>query len=167
MGIPKEELRNNIFDGIDKNIYNSFIDELIKSQNIKINDNMVTTYDFYPEMNTKQKEQKENIIIKLKKEGKDILNIKSYRESNETSKIIDYMIAKEELVEITKDEVILKSNLEDLKSKLINFIKENEKITVVEFRNLINSNRKHSIIVLEYFDSKNLTKRIEDYRILS
>jgi len=167
LGIPKEELRNNIFDGIDKNIYNSFIDELIKSQNIKINDNMVTTYDFYPEMNTKQKEQKENMIIKLRKEGKDILNIKSYRESNETSKIIDYMIAKEELVEITKDEVILKSNLEDLKSKLINFIKENERITVVEFRNLINSNRKHSIIVLEYFDSKNLTKRIEDYRILS
>ncbi len=166
LGIPKEELRNNIFDGIDKNIYNSFIDELLKSQIIKINNNMVTTFNFHPEMNAEQKKQKESILIKLKKEGKDILNIKSYRESKETSKIIDYMIAKEELIEITKDEVILKKNLEDIKSKLLDYINANKKITVVEFRDLINSNRKHSIIILEYFDSKNLTKRIEDYRIL-
>ncbi len=166
LGIPKEELRNNIFDGIDKNIYNSFIDELVKNKIIKIENNMVTTFNYYPKMNTKQTEQKENILIKLKKEGKDILNIKSYRESKEISNIIDYMIANEELVEITKDEVILKNNLEQIKSKLIDYISHNEKITVVEFRDLINSNRKHSIIILEYFDSKNLTKRIEDYRIL-
>ncbi|HCX04840.1 MAG TPA: selenocysteine-specific translation elongation factor [Clostridiales bacterium] len=166
LGIPKEELRNNIFEGIDKNIYNEFIDKLVTKNLIKNTNNMITTFDYYPEMNLSQKEKKRELLIKLSNQGKDILNVKEYRESQESSNIIDYMIAEEELVEINKDEVILKHNLENIKEKLIKYLKENEKITVVDFRDLIESNRKHSIMILEYFDSKNLTKRIEDYRIL-
>jgi selenocysteine-specific elongation factor len=166
LGIPKEELRNNIFEGIDKNIYNEFIDKLVTKNLIKNTNNMITTFDYYPEMNLSQKEKKRELLIKLSNQGKDILNVKEYRESQESSNIIDYMIAEEELVEINKDEVILKNNLENIKEKLIKYLKENEKITVVDFRDLIESNRKHSIMILEYFDSKNLTKRIEDYRIL-
>lgn len=166
LGIPKEELRNNIFEGIDKNIYNEFIDKLVTKNLIKNTNNMITTFDYYPEMNLNQKEKKRELLIKLSNQGKDILNVKEYRESQESSNIIDYMIAEEELVEINKDEVILKNNLENIKEKLIKYLKENEKITVVDFRDLIESNRKHSIMILEYFDSKNLTKRIEDYRIL-
>jgi len=127
---------------------------------------MITTFNYYPEMNLSQKEKKRELLIKLSNQCKDILNVKEYRESQESSNIIDYMIAEEELVEINKDEVILKNNLENIKEKLIKYLKENEKITVVDFRDLIESNRKHSIMILEYFDSKNLTKRIEDYRIL-
>lgn len=166
LGIPKEELRNNIFEGIDKNIYNEFIDKLVTKNLIKNTNNMITTFNYYPEMNLSQKEKKRELLIKLSNQGKDILNVKEYRESQESSNIIDYMIAEEELVEINKDEVILKNNLENIKEKLIKYLKENEKITVVDFRDLIESNRKHSIMILEYFDSKNLTKRIEDYRIL-
>ena len=166
LGIPKEELRNNIFDGIDKNIYNNFVNKLVKNNIVKICKNMMTSYEFNPKMNSKQKDIKEDLLIKLKKQGKDILNIKPYRESKDTSNIIDYMISKEVLIEISKDEVILKENLEDIKKQIVNFIKENKKITIVEFRDLIKSNRKHSIMILEYLDSKNLTKRIEDYRIL-
>jgi len=166
LGIPKEELRNNIFDGIDKNIYNNFVNKLVKNNIVKICKNMMTSYEFNPKMNSKQKDIKEDLLIKLKKQGKDILNIKPYRESKDTSNIIDYMISKEVLIEISKDEVILKENLENIKKQIVNFIKENKKITIVEFRDLIKSNRKHSIMILEYFDSKNLTKRIEDYRIL-
>jgi selenocysteine-specific elongation factor len=166
LGIPKEELRNNIFEGIDKNIYNEFIDKLVTKNLIKNTNNMITTFDYYPEMNLSQKEKKRELLIKLSNQGKDILNVKEYRESQVSSSIIDYMIAEEELVEINKDEVILKNNLENIKEKLIKYLKENEKITVVDFRDLIESNRKHSIMILEYFDSKNLTKRIEDYRIL-
>ena len=166
LGIPKEELRNNIFEGIDKNIYNNFVNKLVKNNIVKICKNMMTSYDFDPKMNSKQKDIKEDLLIKLKKQGKDILNIKPYRESKDTSNIIDYMISKEVLIEISKDEVILKENLENIKKQIVNFIKENKKITIVEFRDLIKSNRKHSIMILEYFDSKNLTKRIEDYRIL-
>ncbi|MFO7888499.1 MAG: selenocysteine-specific translation elongation factor [Eubacteriales bacterium] len=167
MGIPKEELRNNIFDGIDKNIYNSFVNKLVENNIVKICKNMITSFDFNPKMNSKQKDIKEDILMKLKKQGKDILNIKPYRESKDISNVIDYLISKEVLIEITKDEVILKDNLEKIKKQTVNFIKKNEKITIVEFRDLIKSNRKHSIMILEYFDSKNLTKRIEDYRILS
>jgi selenocysteine-specific elongation factor len=166
LGIPKEELRNNIFEGIDKNIYNEFIDKLVTKNLIKNTNNMITTFNYYPEMNLSQKEKKRELLIKLSNQGKDILNVKEYRESQVSSSIIDYMIAEEELVEINKDEVILKNNLENIKEKLIKYLKENEKITVVDFRDLIESNRKHSIMILEYFDSKNLTKRIEDYRIL-
>ena len=56
---------------------------------------------------------------------------------------------------------------ENIKQNLIDYLKKNKQITVAEFRDIIKSNRKTSIAILEHFDRNRITKRIEDKRILS
>ena len=55
---------------------------------------------------------------------------------------------------------------ENIKQNLIDYLKKNKQITVAEFRDIIKSNRKTSIAILEHFDRNRITKRIEDKRIL-
>ena len=49
---------------------------------------------------------------------------------------------------------------------LKNYLIENRYITASEYRDLLNTNRKIAIGLLEYFDQLKITKRIEDKRIL-
>ncbi len=57
--------------------------------------------------------------------------------------------------------------VEEARNKIIAFLKENERITAAEFRDLIGTSRKFAVPILEYLDLKKVTKRIEDYRVLA
>jgi len=45
-------------------------------------------------------------------------------------------------------------------------LKRDGKITAAETRDILGTNRKYAIILLEYFDSKKLTERNGDVRVL-
>lgn len=46
------------------------------------------------------------------------------------------------------------------------YIKKNKKITLADFRDMTNSSRKASMLILESIDKLGITKRVENYRIL-
>ena len=46
------------------------------------------------------------------------------------------------------------------------YFKENDKLEAKEFRDISGLSRNQAIVILEYLDRKNITKRVEDYRIL-
>ena len=46
------------------------------------------------------------------------------------------------------------------------YFKDNDKLEAKEFRDLSGLSRNQAIVILEYLDRKNITKRVEDYRIL-
>jgi selenocysteine-specific elongation factor len=59
-----------------------------------------------------------------------------------------------------------KKAIEKAKEIIYREIKSEGKITAAKARDLFNTNRKYAIVLLEYFDSINFTKRMEDNRIL-
>jgi len=54
--------------------------------------------------------------------------------------------------------------------KIVDVVREhlhaNEKLTVAKFRDLFSTTRKYALACLEYMDTQQITKRVEDYRIL-
>ncbi|WP_306278090.1 SelB domain-containing protein [Enterococcus hirae] len=46
------------------------------------------------------------------------------------------------------------------------YIKKNKKMTLADFRDMTNSSRKASMLILESIDKLGITKRVENYRIL-
>ena len=57
-------------------------------------------------------------------------------------------------------------NYNKAKKILIEFIEINNKITAAEYRDLLGTNRKNAILLLEYFDKIRVTKRNANDRIL-
>jgi selenocysteine-specific elongation factor len=56
--------------------------------------------------------------------------------------------------------------LNEIKTRLGAFLKENERITTPEFKGLTGLSRKYLIPLLEYFDTTLFTMRVGDERIL-
>ena len=78
------------------------------------------------------------------------------------------MLIDEKSIVKTKDDLYFDAEkIDDLKQKLINFLKEKESITTPDFKGMTgNVSRKYVIPLIEYFDSINLTIRVGDTRQL-
>lgn len=119
-------------------------------------------------LNPKQEKIKKELINEIRSNGLEkIENIKSLSRNNKDRRhVLDFMIGEEILVFGAENNVLLKEDFEKAKKDIIEHLKKNEKITVSQARDILNSSRKNVLLILEYFDSIKLTKRVEDYRIL-
>ena len=70
------------------------------------------------------------------------------------------------VVRVTTDMYFLASSIEQLRATLKKYLTEKGEMTAASFRDLINSSRKYTIPLLEYFDRDGLTIRIGDIRRL-
>jgi len=70
------------------------------------------------------------------------------------------------VVRVTTDMYFLASSIEQLRATLKKYLTEKGEMTAASFRDLINSSRKYTIPLLEYFDRDGLTIRIGDVRRL-
>lgn len=78
-----------------------------------------------------------------------------------------HMLINEKSIVKTKDDLYFAAGeIKKLEQKLIAFLKENESITTPEFKDMTAVSRKFVIPLIEYFDSINLTIRVEDTRQL-
>ena len=59
-----------------------------------------------------------------------------------------------------------KSSYEEAQNILIDYLNKNSSITVAEYRDVLNTNRKVALGLLEYFDQEKITKRDGDIRRL-
>ena len=70
------------------------------------------------------------------------------------------------VIRVTTDMYFLASSIEQLRATLKNYLTDKGEMTAASFRDLINSSRKYTIPLLEYFDRDGLTIRIGDVRRL-
>jgi selenocysteine-specific elongation factor len=77
------------------------------------------------------------------------------------------MLIDEKQVVKTKDDLFFDAvTINDLATKLIEFLKANEKITTPQFKDMTGVSRKYVIPLIEHFDAIHLTIRVEDHRQL-
>ncbi|MCH8842843.1 MAG: selenocysteine-specific translation elongation factor [SAR324 cluster bacterium] len=70
------------------------------------------------------------------------------------------------LVRVKDDLYYVPETLEGIERALRKFLGENEKITVVDFKDLTGVTRKHAVDLLEHFDTRKVTIRVDNERVL-
>ncbi len=165
-GMMKEEFKSRVESKFKNKDIDILIEKLFEEKIIKVENNMVSLYDFYPKLNDKQTEIKNNIEIKLKNYG--INNIPSMSDVCENSyyeEVLEYMIG--ESIERLDDTYIMdKQMYETHKKDLIEYLNDNNEITLAQYRDMVGSTRKNCLIMLDNFDRNKVTRRLEDKRVL-
>ncbi len=170
-GASKEEMRSRFLQKAKPKLAESIIDDLIERGHFKQDKNLISLQDFKPEYTIEQLKIKDDILGIFKSEvymppKKEDLLKTDLGKNEEIEEIIMDMLGRQELLKLNDDLFLLPEHLDKAKIELVNFIEKNGGITVAEYRDLLNTNRKHAIGMLEYFDQIKVTKRDGEKRLL-
>lgn len=162
-GIPREELRQKVKINLDSKNFEIMLKNKVITKKIMLQKGLVKNKSFAISLDQDQKKIDE-IMKKIKDNEPKILKEADIIDKKEDREILTYL-CKKDLKKI--DEFYLtKEYLDKLIEMAKTFMEKNGKMQVSEFRDLSELSRKQAVAVLEYMDKKNISKRIDDYRVL-
>ncbi|MEO0128872.1 MAG: selenocysteine-specific translation elongation factor [candidate division WOR-3 bacterium] len=172
VGIPRLELINKLPKGLDNTLFNFAIQHLKERTKIKIsNDGKISLYDFQVALDEelgRMVKKLENIYIDARFQPPELEKIIEQRigPPELVKKAYRYLLDNGTLVNVGEGVVFHKEMVEEAKKKIINFLMEHKEIRVSEFRDLLNASRKFALPLLIYFDSKGITIKRGEIRVL-
>lgn len=162
-GIPREELRQKVKINLDSKNFEIMLKNKVITKKIMLQKGLVKNKSFAISLDQDQKKIDE-IMKKIKDNEPKILKEADIIDKKEDREILTYL-CKKDLSKI--DEFYLrKEYLDKLIEMAKTFMEKNGKMQVSEFRDLSELSRKQAVAILEYMDKKNISKRIDDYRVL-
>lgn len=166
-GILKEEIRSKVDNSLKVKDMDVILNKMAEEKDIKVQDNLVSNYDFEVKFNQKQLSIKKEIEDKSRKNGLNSLMTKDdICNKNKFYEEVLEALTGETIQKLDDAYYIDKKVYENVKKDLLEYLNKNKEITVAQFRDITKSNRKISIVMLEHFDRNRITKRVEDKRIL-
>lgn len=168
-GAKKSEIKSKYLPKIKQNVFdlaiNSFVDKGLIKQ-----DGEFISLPYFKILYDDDYKKYEKIILKTINDAnfefikpEDLIVQLNYDKSEE---LIALMIENKLLVKINDVGITTEEIYNKAKELLIENIKKNSKITAAEYRDILNTNRKNAIGLLEHFDMQRVTKRVGNDRVL-
>ncbi|MDJ0818187.1 MAG: selenocysteine-specific translation elongation factor [Desulfobacterales bacterium] len=170
-GMPKEELKSKFPLLTDVKLFNQVINQMIKSKQIIQEENTVRLESHRISLGQDQAHVRKKITQTYRSGGlqppyfRDV--IKGLDADPKHVQDVMMLLVEEGQIVKTKDDLYFDARaVEDLKSRLVDFLKTNGEITTPQFKEMTGVSRKYVIPLIEYFDAKNVTLRVGDSRKL-
>ncbi len=172
-GINREEFKSKIsqkFRIFDSKMADEIISLAERQGSIKINAKSVSLAGFSVSYSPAMEAMKER-IIKIYKDSRYEMPtvdevLQTEKDQINARHIIDALINYGELVRLNYQYCIDKEAFDNALDKLKDKVHQNGRITLAEFRDIIGTSRKYAMEILDYLDSKKITQKVDDARIL-
>jgi len=171
LGIPQLELHKELGMGFDKNLLNYMINLMGEQKLAKTEDNRVSRYDFNVTLDKNMDEISKKIEqvfqkAEFKPPGyQDVINMRL--DSNDAvKKAYRYLVDSKILIDAGEGVVFHKKFIQQAQERIIDFLKRKKEIKVSEFRDMIGASRKYALPLLIYFDTRGVTIKRGEVRVL-
>ncbi|MBF0475863.1 MAG: selenocysteine-specific translation elongation factor [Deltaproteobacteria bacterium] len=168
-GMSKEELRSRLGYMVDQKLFNVLIGHLTREGTLAQDKDIIrlaTHRVTFLEDQQKTGQQIEEMFLKGGLSPPYFKEVAAKISDPNPNGVLGALVDKGVLVKVKEDLFYHHAPLEDLKIKLIEFLKQNKEIETQSFKDLSGVSRKYAIPLLEYFDKTQVTVRVEDKRIL-
>lgn len=163
LGINISELRGKFFSDTKNNIARLLMDEM----DICVTNDVVKLNDFQIKLSEEEDIVRQIIIKNYRKEGFKLARVDTIKDKIKNKKAFDdvfsLLVKDGTLIRMDGDLFILSDSL----NTVIDYMKTLDKIILGDVREHFDSNRKSTIAILEYCDKNKITKRIDDYRVIT
>lgn len=169
-GLAKEELRTKLSPEVDVRLFQILLNDLIQSGKIVLEKDKLRL----PGHRVSSSDEKglvNRVEEALMKGGlqppspKELSEAWSEKEE-QVQAVFEHLVHEGILVKIKGSIYFHRAHFENLKERLIHFLKTNHEITTPQFKEMTGASRKYVIPLIEYFDQIKLTLRLGDKRIL-
>ncbi|MEF9932850.1 MAG: selenocysteine-specific translation elongation factor [Cetobacterium sp.] len=168
-GASRSEIKNKFFNAFKTKEYNIVLEDL-QNDFLNVDKDSISLKSFSIKLSKENKVLKDQ-IFKIYKDfsfsPKSVQEIEeNFLNKEEFYKLHNYMLDTEFMVPLTKNMYVLKGFFKEAEIRLRKHFAHHDKLDLSTFKTLLNTSRKFALLYLEKFDELEITKRIEDYRIL-
>lgn len=167
IGISKETIKSKFFDSLSGKIKNEFMNYLI-SDRFFVSDEYISLLDFKVSLDDTDFKNIEIIKNKFNSDKFSIMNFEDFNLNMSVEhfrELILYLISNKGVIKLDSG-YMLKENYDSAVNMIKNFIVKKGAISVSDARDLLGSNRKSTMELLEFLDKEKITLRRENERIL-
>lgn len=171
-GMSKEEIRSKFLKDAKPKVAEEFMDDLINKDYIEQKLENLCVKGFEVKLNDQQLELKDNILNHFKEnlfqppKREDICELLGQRKED-VEEVFTTLVGNGDIMRINEELYILREGYDLSVEKLREYMADKGTISIGEFRDLLNTNRKVALGLLEYFDQIKITKRDKDSRTLN
>lgn len=169
-GVKKSEIKSKFFSKIKQPVFDLLILAMVERGTIKSEGEYISQSFFQIKYDDDYVNAEHKILKVLSEANFDFMkpdDLMSMSFKNiKTEDILSLMINDKEIIKVNEECITSQEIYNNAKNILMEFVKTNGKITAAEYRDLLNTNRKNAILLLEHFDMMRVTKRNGNDRIL-
>jgi selenocysteine-specific elongation factor len=171
LGLSKEELRRRLPEELEVRLFNYLLQDMEQQKRIVADKELVRLASHKVVLGEEQEELAKKLESLYQKGGLTPPTLKEAgatlrAEGNRLQEIIKLLTSQGRLVKVKEDLLFHRSVIDMLKEKLVAYLKQNQEITVPQFKDLTQTSRKFAIPLMEYFDASRVTVRVGENRRL-
>ncbi|MGM0216363.1 selenocysteine-specific translation elongation factor [Enterococcus sp. AZ109] len=166
LGMPVEEFRSRMRDQLAEKELSALIRLLKENGTIKEQQDKLAAADFEVTFNKYQQAAKEKIENTLAKNGYTPVKKEELYHLDKNAEEVLESLNGDTVIFLTHEYVLLAKVYWQAVQQARKTIAANQQMTLGDFRDMTNSSRKSSMLILEYMDKQEITKRVENYRVL-
>jgi selenocysteine-specific elongation factor len=167
VGMPIEEFRSRLRSHYADGDVAPMLQLLTENGTIRVTKETVAAGDFTITFNKYQLAAKDAILHTLAKSSYMPVKADELAALDKNAGEVLEALAGTEVVFLTHEYVLLLSIYEKAQALVRQFIGEHGEMTLADFRDMTDSSRKASMMILEYMDKTGLTRRVENKRVLN
>jgi selenocysteine-specific elongation factor len=170
-GISKQELMSTLALWLSSKLFNLLIQDLTKSNTVIQEKDIIHLPGHRVALGADQKDIEQRIEQAYLQSGlqppyfRDLATSLG-QNSAHTKEILMHMLEEGTLVKVKEDLYFHRRVIDDLKTGLVSYLKENREITTPQFKEMTGVSRKYTIPLIEFFDATKITIRVGDIRRL-
>jgi len=170
-GMPKEELKSKYRPSIDTKLFNLLLNQMIKNKEVITEEDTVRLEGYKIALQVDQEDIRKKIInVYIKSDLKPpyfkALCSELGVDVSAAGDVLLLLVKKGDIIKAKDDLYFHSGAIDNLKKRLVEFLKENGEITTPQLKEITGVSRKYTIPLIEYFDSQKITLRIGDVRKL-
>jgi len=169
-GIPKEELKEQVFGRAPEALFEAVMKELVSAGKVEVAADTVKRAGRAVTLSREEEEARRAIEQAFAAAGLTVPSVKEALapvgvEARRAQKIVNILVREKVLVKVSEDLLFHRAALERLPELLRRYKREKgERLSVPAFKELTGVTRKYAIPLLEYLDRQRLTRRVGDER---
>jgi selenocysteine-specific elongation factor len=169
-GMPRDELKTQVFGSGDDRLYGYALDALTVRGRIAIEEGFARQTEFSPARSSAEEAARDQIEDAFRRgryspPAKDEV-LAGVRDRAAAERMLQALLDDGFLVNVGGEVVFHRQVLEEIKSRVVAHLAAHGEITVAALRDQLGNSRKYTLIVLEYFDTIHVTRRVGDKRVL-